>query len=90
LRGRRRTRPADNHVAPRSTGAPGQTAFPAAAPPYAAAYARLIPAAQAGDANAQYGLGLLLYECRDIPADAPTLEREIDAVHQTHSRDGWT
>ena len=59
------------------------------APPYGAAYAKLLPVAQAGDANAQYSLGLLLYECRDIPADAPAMERVIDSVHQTHTRDGW-
>jgi hypothetical protein len=57
--------------------------------PYAAAYSRLEPAARAGDAVAQYQLGSLLYECRDVPADALSLEREVDAVHQTHRRDGW-
>jgi TPR repeat protein len=59
------------------------------APPYAAAYARLLPQAQAGDAKAQYQLGLLLYQCRDVPADETTLERQIERVYETRRREGW-
>jgi hypothetical protein len=57
--------------------------------PYGPAYAALLPQAQAGDLPAQYQLGLLLYECRDAPADAATLEREVEKIHQTRRRGGW-
>lgn len=58
-------------------------------PPYGAAYAQLLPAAQGGDTLAQLRLGLLLYECRDVPADAAALERDIDNTYQTRRRGGW-
>jgi hypothetical protein len=58
-------------------------------PPFGPAYAELEPAARAGDVDAQYALGLLLYECRELPADSAMLEQQIDQMHQTHSRDGW-
>ena len=52
-------------------------------------YARLDPEAKSGNALSQYQLGLLLYECRDVPADAPALEREVEAIHQTRRHGGW-
>ncbi|MDB5988416.1 MAG: sel1 repeat family protein [Nevskia sp.] len=58
-------------------------------PPYGAAYAQLLPAAQAGDTLAQLRLGLLLYECRDVPADVATLEHDIESTYQTRRRGGW-
>ena len=58
-------------------------------PPYGAAYARLLPLAQGGDVIAQLRLGLLLYECHDVPADAAALERDIDTTYQTRRRGGW-
>ncbi len=57
--------------------------------PLGASYARLLPAAQAGEPKAQYQLGLVLYECRDVPGDERALNREIESVHQTHRRGGW-
>lgn len=52
-------------------------------------YARLLPEAQSGNRLAQYRLGSLLFECREIPADAAGLEQEIEAIHQTHRRGRW-
>ncbi|GAC1622325.1 MAG: hypothetical protein NVS9B10_06190 [Nevskia sp.] len=52
-------------------------------------YTRLAPEAQSGNALSQYRLGLLLYECRDVPADAGTLDREVEAIHQTRRHGGW-
>jgi TPR repeat protein len=57
--------------------------------PYSAAYQQLEPAARSGDPAAQYRLGLLLYECRDVPVDEATLGREIETVYQTRRRNGW-
>lgn len=59
------------------------------APPYGPAYARLLPQAQAGDRTAQYRLGLLLYQCRDIPADPAALDRQVERVYETRRREGW-
>jgi hypothetical protein len=53
------------------------------------AYARLLPAAQAGEPAAQYQLGLVLYECRDVPFDDKALGHDIEAVYQTRRRGGW-
>lgn len=58
-------------------------------PPYGPAYQRLLPAAEAGDVQAQYELGLVLYECRDLPETAEALAGLIESVHQTRRRDGW-
>lgn len=59
------------------------------AAPYGPAYAALLPQAEAGDLPAQYQLGLLLYECRDAPADEAALEREVEDIHQTRRRGAW-
>lgn len=52
-------------------------------------YARLEPEAKSGNALSAYRLGLLLYECRDVPADPVTLEHQIESIYQTRRRDGW-
>lgn len=57
--------------------------------PLGAAYARLLPAAQAGEPTAQYQLGLVLYECRDVAGDEKALGRDIEAMYQTRRRGGW-
>jgi len=59
------------------------------APPYGPAYALLEPAARAGDKAAQYKLGLLLYECRDVPGDAAALDQTIEHTYETRRRGGW-
>jgi hypothetical protein len=59
------------------------------APPYGPAYSRLEPMARAGDKAAQYQLGLLLYECRDVPTEATDLEKTIERTYETRSRGGW-
>ncbi len=59
------------------------------APPYGPAYARLEPMARSGDKAAQYQLGLLLYECRDVPNDTAALEKTIETTYETRSRGGW-
>lgn len=53
-------------------------------------YARLLPEAQSGNRLAQYQLGSLLFECREIPADAVALDKEIEAIYQTRQRGRWT
>jgi hypothetical protein len=58
--------------------------------PFGPKYPGLLAAAQAGDHEAQYVLGLMLYECRDVPADDLDLQREIENIHQTRMRGGWT
>lgn len=58
-------------------------------PPFGPAYERLAAAAKAGDVDAQYELGLLLYQCRDVPADSGALERDIEKTYETRRRDGW-
>ncbi|MBL6748980.1 MAG: hypothetical protein ISP90_00580 [Nevskia sp.] len=58
-------------------------------PPYGPAYARLAPLARQGDSTAQYLLGLLEYECRDVPGDAAALERDIENTYATRRRAGW-
>lgn len=58
-------------------------------PPYGPAFDKLYPAAKAGDTVAQYRLGLLLYECRDVPVEQAALDQQIESVYQTRKRDGW-
>ena len=58
-------------------------------PPYGPAYARLSALAHAGDTAAQYQLGLLLYQCRDVPADPAALEQDIEKTYETRRRGGW-
>lgn len=58
-------------------------------PPYGPAYSRLEPLARGGDKAAQYQLGLLLYECRDVPNDTAALEQAISNTYQTRRRGGW-
>lgn len=58
-------------------------------PPFGPGYAALLSEAEAGDAPAQYELALLLYQCRDVPEDAASLERQVDKVHQTRKRGTW-
>lgn len=59
------------------------------APPYGAQLADLQAAADQGSAVAQYRLGLMLYQCREVPSDASALSRAVEEIHQTRSRDGW-
>lgn len=59
------------------------------APPYGPQLADLLAASDQGDAVAQYRLGLMLYQCREIPADAQGLAAAVEEIHQTRSRDGW-
>ena len=56
---------------------------------FAEAYAKLLPEAQSGNALSQYRLGNLLFECREVPANADALEAEIEAIHQTRRRGRW-
>lgn len=58
-------------------------------PPYGPQLAALNTAAEAGDVIARYRLGLMLYQCRDVPADEAGLRRAIEEIHQTRSRGGW-
>ncbi len=52
-------------------------------------YAQLLPEAQSGNRLAQYRLGSLLFECREIPADTASLEREVEVIHQTRRHGRW-
>lgn len=52
-------------------------------------YAALLPEAASGNRVSQYRLGLLLYECREIPVDQASLDQEVEAIHQTRRRSGW-
>lgn len=52
-------------------------------------YGALRAEAEAGNALAQYRLGSLLYDCREVPADADRLAAEIEAIHQTRRRGRW-
>lgn len=58
-------------------------------PPFALAYQRLLPLAEQGDGVAQYQLGLMLYDCRDIPVADNELAVAIEQIHQTRRHDGW-
>ncbi len=58
-------------------------------PPYGVRFAALSPLAEGGDPAAQYELGLVLYECRDVPEDAASNESQIEKVQQTHKRGTW-
>lgn len=52
-------------------------------------YAKLAEEAASGNSVSNYRLGMLLYECHDIPADPAALDRAIEAVHQTRRADGF-
>lgn len=56
---------------------------------FADAYAKLLPEAESGNALSQYRLGNLLFECREVPANADALEAEVEAIHQTGRRGRW-
>jgi len=58
--------------------------------PWVALYARLEQEARSGNSLSQYQLGLVLYECRDIPSDRAALEAEVESIHQTRRHHGWT
>jgi TPR repeat protein len=58
-------------------------------PPYGPAYEKLLPLAKGGDSAAQYQLGLLLYECRDVPEDDAGLAKQIEETYETRRRNGW-
>jgi TPR repeat protein len=58
-------------------------------PPYGPHYAALLTAAEGGDPKAQYQLGLMLHECREIPVVEAELSAQIDRMHQTHRLNGW-
>ncbi len=55
----------------------------------AASYVKLESEARSGNAVSQYRLGLLLYECHDVPAENSALTREVETIHQTRRRAGW-
>ncbi|MGQ0701129.1 MAG: hypothetical protein ACT4PZ_23160 [Panacagrimonas sp.] len=57
--------------------------------PYGAGYEALRQAAEKGEPVAQYRLGLMLYRCRDVPADEAALSGRINQVYQTRQSDGW-
>ena len=58
-------------------------------PPYGPAYEKLLPLAKSGDTAAQYQLGLLLYECRDVPEDEADLDKQVEDTYETHRSHGW-
>jgi TPR repeat protein len=58
-------------------------------PPYGPQLQALQAAADSGDPDARYRLGLMLYQCRDVPADEAGLSRAVEELHQTRSRGGW-
>lgn len=58
-------------------------------PPYGPQLAELQAASDRGDPVAQYRLGTMLYQCRDVPADDAQLAKGIEEIHQTRSRGGW-
>jgi TPR repeat protein len=58
-------------------------------PPYAAAYESLLPRAERGETLAQFQLGLMLYDCRDVPTEAASLAARIEQIHQTRRNEGW-
>ena len=58
-------------------------------PPYGPAFRELEPLARGGDKVAQYELGMLLYECRDVPTDTGGLEQAIESTYETRRRGGW-
>ena len=57
--------------------------------PFERLYPALLAQAEAGQAAAQYQLGQLLYECRNVPEDPDALAGKIDRLHQTRRSDGW-
>lgn len=57
--------------------------------PYGPKYEALLLSAAEGQAVAQYRLGLMLYACRDIPADELALSQHISLMYQTRRIDGW-
>ncbi len=52
-------------------------------------FTKLEQEAKSGNAVSQYKLGLLLYECRDVPSDPAGLSREVETIHQTRRHGGW-
>lgn len=58
-------------------------------PPYGELYARLSAGIETAPPADQYRLGLLLYQCRDVPGAAAELASKIEQVHQTRRLDGW-
>jgi len=54
-----------------------------------ATYARLEQEARSGNSVSQYQLGLVLYECRDVPADKAALDAEVESIYQTRRHHGW-
>lgn len=58
-------------------------------PPYGALYAQLSAGIESAPPAEQYRFGLLLYQCRDVPAQAGELAAKIEQVHQTRRLDGW-
>lgn len=58
-------------------------------PPYGPTYKALKDSVEAGPPRDQYQFGLLLYQCRDVPADDAELARQIDQLHQTRRLNGW-
>lgn len=57
--------------------------------PYGPKLSGMFAAADAGDPAARYRLGLMLYQCREVPADEAGLARAVEEIHQTRRRDGW-
>lgn len=57
--------------------------------PLVARWRQLDEEARSGNSVSKYELGLVLYECRDTPADPVALEREVESIHQTRRHGGW-
>lgn len=58
-------------------------------PPYRSLYEELKDRIEQAPPKDQYQFGLLLYQCRDVPADKAELEREVEQIHQTRRLNGW-
>lgn len=58
-------------------------------PPYGPHLAALQAASDAGDAEARYRLGVMLYQCRDVPEGEAALGKAVEELYQTRSRGGW-
>ncbi|MGB0956191.1 MAG: hypothetical protein ACPGZP_09360 [Panacagrimonas sp.] len=58
-------------------------------PPFAERYPALLSQAESGGHGAQMQLGLMLYDCRNMPEALAELEQKIDVLYQTRQLDGW-
>jgi len=58
-------------------------------PPFGPLYAALIGPAEAGDVDAQYRLGEVLYQCRAVPEARTDLETQVENILQTRTHGQW-